>query len=297
MNPGLLYGALAFAIWGLFPLYFRQVAAVAPLEVVLHRAAWSLAFIALIVVPRRRWAWLGNVLRQPRQLVVFCFSALLLGINAYVYVYAVNSGRVVEASLGYFINPLVNVLLGVVVLHERLNRAQRIAVALATAGVLWLTVLAGHPPWISLALAFSFGGYGLLRKMAPLGPLEGLALETLLLAPLVLPLLWWFGVHQGGALSRGDPTELAWLVFAGPMTVVPLLLFAASARRLPLATVGLLQYLGPTIQLAIGIWLFGEPFGPGRLVGFTLIWASLALYSADGLLRTRRVTPAATQAG
>jgi uncharacterized membrane protein len=195
---------------------------------------------------------------------------------------------VVEASLGYFINPIVNVLLGVLVLRERLNKAQWASVALAAAGVLWLTVLNGRLPWIALALAVSFAFYGLMRKTASLGALEGLALETLLLAPVVLPALAWWSFSGRGAMARGDLALDAWLVFGGPLTALPLILFAAGARRLPLATVGLLQYLSPTIQLALGVWVFHEPFDRARLLGFGFIWAGLALYSADGWRRSRR---------
>ena len=201
--------------------------------------------------------------------------------------YAVQSGQVVEASLGYFINPIVNVLLGVLVLHERLNRVQWTAVALAGAGVLWLALLAGRPPWIALALAGSFGLYGLMRKTAPLGALEGLALETLLLAPLVLPLLIWWSLSGHGAMGHGDWALDAWLVAAGRLTALPLLLFAAGARRLPLATVGLLQYIGPTIQLGLGVWVFHEPFDRAQLLGFALIWTALLVYSMDGWRRSR----------
>lgn len=292
MNPGLVYAASAFAIWGLFPLYFRQVASVSPLEVVLHRAVWSLVFIALILGWQRRWAWLGELTRRPRLLLTFVASAVLLGINAYVFVYAVHAGRVVESSLGYFVNPLVSVLLGVLVLRERLSPPQWLAVALAASGVLWLAILAGQPPWIALALAFSFGGYGLLRKTAPLGALEGLALETLLMAPLVVPWLAWWTMNHDGALGRGDLGLVGWLLLAGPITVVPLLLFAAGARRLPLATVGLMQYLGPSIQLVLAIWVFHEPFDARRLVGFALIWAALALYTLDGWRLARRAAAA-----
>jgi chloramphenicol-sensitive protein RarD len=283
MNPGLLYAALAFVIWGLFPLYFHRLAAVPALEVVLHRSVWSLAFLLLVLAWQRRWQWLRELARQPRRLPLFALSALLLSGNWLVYVYAVQSGQVVESSLGYFINPLVNVLLGVLVLHERLRRVQWVAVGLATLGVLWLTWLAGRPPWIALVLAMSFGLYGLMRKTSTLGALEGLALETLLLAPVVLPALAWWTFAHGGALMQGDATLVAWLLFSGPMTAVPLLLFAAGARRLPLATVGLLQYLGPTIQLLLGVWVFHEPFDGGRLVGFGLIWSALLLVSADAL--------------
>jgi chloramphenicol-sensitive protein RarD len=288
MNLGIVYATLAFVMWGLFPLYFRQIAAVPPLEVVLHRSAWSLLFVIGVLAVLRRFGWMRELAAQPKRLGLFGVSALLLSGNWLLYVYAIQSGQVVEASLGYFINPLVSVLLGVLVLHERLDKVQWAAVALAAAGVLWLTVLGGRLPWIALVLAVSFALYGLMRKTASLGALEGLALETLLLAPVVLPALAWWTLRGSGAMAQGDLALDAWLVIGGPLTALPLLLFAASARRLPLATVGLLQYLSPTIQLALAVWVFHEPFDRARLLGFGLIWAALALYSADGWMRLRR---------
>jgi chloramphenicol-sensitive protein RarD len=287
VNPGIAYATLAFVMWGLFPLYFRQIAAVPPLEVVLHRSAWSLAFVLLVLTLLRRFGWLRELAAQPRRLGLFALSALLLSVNWLVYVYAVHSGQVVQASLGYFINPIVNVLLGVLVLHERLNRVQRAAVGLAALGVLWLALQSGRLPWIALVLAFSFGLYGLMRKTASLGALEGFALETMLLAPVVLPVLAWWTLLGNGAMAQGDLALDAWLVLGGPLTALPLLLFAAGARRLPLATVGLLQYLSPTIQLLLGVWVFGEPFDRHRLVGFGFIWAALLIYSLDGWRRSR----------
>jgi chloramphenicol-sensitive protein RarD len=287
MNSGIVYATLAFVTWGLFPLYLRQVATVPPLEVVLHRSTWSLLFVLLLLAALQRFAWMRAVLRQPRLLAMFMLSALLLSCNWLVYVFAVQRGHVVEASLGYFINPIVNVLLGVLVLHERLNRVQWTAVALAALGVLWLTLLAGRPPWIALVLALSFGFYGLMRKTSTLGALEGLALETLLLAPLVLPLLAWWTFSGQGAMARGDLALNAWLLLGGPLTALALVWFAAGARRLPLATVGLLQYLSPTLQLALGVWVFHEPFDREKLVGFVFIWAALAIYSLDGWRRSR----------
>ncbi len=293
MHAGIVYATLAFVIWGLFPLYLRQVATVHPVEVVLHRSAWSLLFLLVLLVLLRRFGWFRQVLKQPRLLGLFTLSALLLSCNWLVYVFAVQSGHVVEASLGYFINPIVNVLLGVLVLHERLNRVQWAAVALAAAGVLWLAVLGGRLPWIALVLAFSFGFYGLMRKTSSLGALEGLALETLLLAPLVLPLLAWWTFSGQGAMARGDWGLNAWLLLGGPLTALALVWFAAGARRLPLTTVGLLQYLSPTLQLALGVWVFHEPFDRAKLVGFAFIWAALALYSLDGWRRSRmQVAPA-----
>lgn len=296
MNPGLLYALVAFGLWGLFPLYLRELASVPPLEVVVHRSVWSLIFLLAVLTLLRRWGWLLQLRRQPRQWLVFVASALLLSINWLVYVYAIAIGHVLDASLGYFINPLVSVLLGVLVLRERLQPAQWLAVALAAAGVLWLTVDAGRLPWVALVLAVSFGLYGLLRKTAPLGALEGLTLETLVLAPLVLPLLVWFTLQPGGAMARGDWTLNALLLIAGPLTALPLLLFAAAARRLPLATVGLLQYISPTVQFLLGITVFHEPLQPARLLGFALIWAALVVYSGHAWLVTRGLAARAASA-
>jgi chloramphenicol-sensitive protein RarD len=286
MSTGVLQAALAYAMWGLFPLYFHLVAAVAPLDIVLHRSLWSLAFVLVLLAVLRRWAWLPDIARRPRTLATFALSALLLSGNWLVYVWAVNHGRVVDASLGYFITPLVNVLLGYFVLHERPRRAQWFALAIAAAGVLWLTLFAGSLPWVGLTLAATFGVYGLMRKTAPLGALEGLALETLLLAPLAAGLLAWRTSH-GGALG-GDLSLLALLALAGPLTALPLLLFASGARRIPMTTLGVLQYIGPTIQFALGVWLFHEPFAGPRLAGFALIWLALVIYTAESWLAMRR---------
>ncbi len=293
MNPGVLYAALAFAWWGLFPLYFRIVTTVAPVEILAHRIVWSMVFLVLVLALRRQWAWLARVLRQPEVLAAFAVSAVLLASNWLTYLWAVNNGHLIDASLGYFINPLVNVLLGYTVLHERPRRAQWIALSLATLGVLWLTLAAGRLPWIALVLAASFGAYGLMRKVAVLGPLEGLALESMLLAPVALLALAFWARQGSGSFPAPDALTNLWLIAFGPITAVPLLLFAAGARRLPLTTLGLLQYIGPTIQFAIGVWVFREPFTAVRLVGFGCIWLALLLYSADGWRSARRVAVAA----
>ena len=292
MNTGIVYAALAYLSWGLFPLYFRQVAAVPALEVVLHRTLWSLVFVLALLAVRRQWAWMRELLRQPRVLGAFALSALLLAANWLTYVWAVNNGHVVDASLGYFILPLVNVALGYVFLHERPRPGQWLAVAVAAAGVLWLTVLTGRLPWIALVLALSFGFYGLLRKVAVLGALEGLTLETLLLAPVTLAVLGAWAWQGQGALVQGDATTLGWLVLAGPVTAIPLLWFAAGARRIPLATMGILQYISPSLQLALGVWLFHESFESSRLAGFVLIWAALLVYTLEGWWVRRRAMPA-----
>jgi len=287
MSTGALYAALAFALWGVFPLYFRQIAHVPSGEILIHRIVWSLVFVLVVLSVRRQWGWLRPVLRQPRVLAAFTASAVLLSVNWLTYIWAVNNGHVIDASLGYFINPLVNVLLGYTVLHERLRRMQWVALALAAAGVLWLTIQAGHLPWIALALAGSFGAYGLLRKVATLGALEGLTLETLLLAPIAAVVLGVWMFNGSSTFPAPDATTNAWLIAAGPITAIPLLLFAAGARRISLTTLGLLQYIGPTIQLALGLWLFHEPFSAARLFGFALIWLALALYSAESWWRSR----------
>ena len=292
---GFAYASLAFVVWGLFPLYFRQLAGIAPLDIVLHRSVGLLVFMALLLGALRRHAWLGPALRQPRQLALFAFSALLLSGNWLLYVWAVNAHRVVDASLGYFINPLVNVLLGALVLHERLRRGQWGAIALAALGVAWLTLQAGQLPWIALVLALSFGLYGLLRKTAALGTLEGLALEVLLLAPLALPMLGWRLAH-GAAGVGADAATIGWLLLAGPLTALTLLLFAAGARRISMTSLGLLQYVSPTLQFALGVWLFREPFDAARFAGFALIWAGLAVYAAEGWWRSRRLRAAARTA-
>lgn len=287
LRRGIAQASLAYACWGVFPLYFKALQAVPPLELLAHRVAWSLVFVGALLAWQRRWAWLGPALRDGAVLRSFGASALLIAANWFLYIWAVVNDRIVESSLGYFINPLVNVLLAALVLHERLRRGQWAAVALAAAGVAWLTWQAGALPWIALALACSFAGYGLLRKTAPLGALEGLAMETLMLGPLaigVLALLAW----QGSArfVDAGLGTQ-ALLLAAGPVTAIPLLLFAAGARRIPFALLGLLQYIGPTLQLLVGVWVFGEPFGASQAVGFALIWAALALYSAEGWWQQR----------
>ncbi|HVK93648.1 MAG TPA: EamA family transporter RarD [Noviherbaspirillum sp.] len=283
MNIGIIYAATAYALWGVFPLYFKSLQEIPPVEILLHRMLWSLAFVVIVLAWRRQWAWLRDVLRQPKVLAGFAVSALLLSGNWFLYIWAVNNGHVVESSLGYFINPLFNVLLGSLLLGERLRRLQWAAVALAACGVAWLTWQSGSLPWIALLLAGSFGLYGLLRKTAALGALEGLALETLLLFPLAAAYLIGLTL-QGGNSFAGASTGTQWLlVAAGPITAIPLLLFAAGARRIPLSLLGLLQYIGPTLQLLLGVWLYHEPFGGARLAGFALIWGALAVYSLEGL--------------
>jgi chloramphenicol-sensitive protein RarD len=289
MRTGVLSAALAFLCWGLFPLYFHALGAVPPLEIMVHRVLWSLLFLAIVLSVRGQWRWLLDVKSQPRVIGSFAVSAVLLSGNWLLYIWAVNNGHVIEASLGYFINPLVNVMLGYLVLKERLRGVQWAAIGIAALGVLWLTWQAGHMPWIALVLAASFGGYGLMRKTAQLGALEGLSFETMLLFPFALGYIVWLTMQgQNSFLSTPSDTTRALLVAAGPITAIPLLLFASGARKIPLSVLGLLQYIGPTIQLSLGVWVFHEAFTGARMAGFALIWAALALYAGEGWLSSRR---------
>ncbi len=293
MRTGIMYAALAFLCWGLFPLYFHALSAIPPLEILVHRVLWSLLFLAIVMTVRRQWSWLRPLLGKPRIVASFIVSALLLSGNWLLYIWAVNNGHVLESSLGYFINPLINVMLGYLVLKERMRAGQWAAIGLAACGVAWLAWDAGRMPWIALALALSFGGYGLMRKTAALGALEGLSFETMLLFPFALGYVAWLTLQGGNGFVNTDSDLTRWLlVAAGPITAIPLLLFAAGARRIPLSVLGLLQYIGPTIQFMLGVFLFREAFTSSRLAGFVMIWSALALYAAEGLwLNKRMQTP------
>lgn len=291
MRSGIIYAALAFLCWGLFPIYFHALGDVPPLQILAHRMLWSLVFLLTILLLRRQWKWL-HLVRQPKVFFSFVLSALLLSANWLVYIWSVTNHHVIEASLGYFINPLVNIMLGYLILKERLRTIQWVAIALAALGVGWLTWQTGTVPWIALFLAFSFGGYGLLRKTAALGALEGLSFETIVLFPLAAGYVIWLTLngHNMFINTPSDTTRVL-LVMAGPLTAIPLLLFATGARKIPLSILGLLQYLSPTLQFLLGVWLFKEAFTADRLVGFAMIWAALALFAGEGLLR-RQSAPA-----
>ena len=287
MNSGIVYALLAYLVWGLFPLYFHQLASVPALEVVMHRTVWSLLFLVLVLLALKRWAWIRKLSGQPRVLGAFALSALLLSSNWLLYVWAVQNGHVQDASLGYFILPLVNVGLACVVLHERLRHGQWLAIAVATSGVIWLGVQGGQFPWIALLLALTFGVYGLLRKVAVLGSLEGLTLETMMLAPIALTYMGYGLLRGDSVLLRGGLAMNGWLMLAGPLTAIPLLLFAEAARRIPMATIGLLQYASPTMLLILSVVVFHEPLQPQRMIGFVLIWGALVLYTLEGIYVSR----------
>jgi chloramphenicol-sensitive protein RarD len=288
MRTGIINATLAFLCWGSFPIYFHALNNVPPGQILAHRVLWSLLFLAIVLTVRRQWKWLPEVLGKPRVIGSFVASAFLLSGNWLVYIWAVNNGHVIEGSLGYFINPLVNIMFGYLLLKERLRVGQWAAIGLAALGVAWLTWQSGTVPWIALILAATFGAYGLMRKTAALGALEGLAFETMVLFPLALGYVIWLTVHGQNAFINSEADSTRWLLAAaGPITAIPLLLFAAGARKIPLAVLGMLQYISPTIQFLLGVWLFHEAFTAERLVGFALIWSALALYAAEGLWRSR----------
>jgi chloramphenicol-sensitive protein RarD len=283
---GAVYGAGAFLWWGFAPFYFRALDGVAPLEILAHRIVWSAVFLAVLLALRGGLRRVWALAAERRTLATMAVTALLVSVNWLVFIWSISVDRLMEASLGYFINPLVNVLLGFVFLRERLRPLQWVAVALAAAGVVWLTAAAGRPPWIALVLAFSFGIYGLLRKLGAPSGVQGVLLETALLTPLAVAFLLWRQASGLLAFGHGGP-GLGWLLAAaGPVTALPLVWFAEGARRLRYATIGFLQYLAPTLQFLVAALVFGEPFAAGRAVGFGVIWVALALYSVD-LARSR----------
>jgi chloramphenicol-sensitive protein RarD len=288
MTKGIAAAVVAYALWGILPVYWKALQAVPAFEILCHRTIWSFVFVLLILTARRQWEWLGRARQNPRLLLTFACSACLLGLNWFTYIWAVNAGHIVDASLGYFINPLLSVLLGVLFLRERLRLWQGIAIGFATAGVLLLTLGYGAFPWIALTLALTFGFYGLLRKTAPLGSIEGLSLEMALLSITTLAYLVyleWVGTSSFG--HAGAMTSLL-LALSGLVTAFPLLMFAYAARQVTLATVGILQYIAPTLQFLLGVFVYGEPFTQTRLVGFAVIWISLLIYSIEGIVRERR---------
>jgi chloramphenicol-sensitive protein RarD len=291
MSRGVAYVAGAYVLWGLFPVYFKAISSVGSLEILAHRMAWSLVFTVLLLAVLRNWRWIAVLSRNPGQLRWFFGSAALVTVNWGLFIYAVNTDRIIDASLGYFINPLVNVMIGALVLHERLRRPQWIAVSLAAAGVAWLTVLAGDPPWIGLAIAFSFAGYGLLRRKAPLASVEGFSVEVALLFPLAAAYLLWLAWMGQDSFSGATLTMQGLLALSGPVTAVPLLLFAAGARLIRFTTLGIIQYIAPTLQLILGVWLYQEPFEGPKIAGYVLVWIALVVFASDGLWRSMRQRP------
>ena len=278
---GIAFGLLAYLIWGFFPLYFRQLSHVVPMDVLSHRAVWACVFVGVLLTLRARWANVAAILQAPRQLAMLALAALLVGSNWLVFLWAVANQQVVASSLGYFLTPLVNVLLGLLVLKEKLNRLEWLSVALAVAAIGNEVATLGSLPWVSLFLAATFGTYGLVRKQVPVDALSGLWLETLAMLPVCgLWALWQ--ARSGHAVFTGhDLTTATLLVGAGIVTALPLMAFAAATQRLDLATVGMLMYINPTMQFLTAIFIFNEPFQPARLLSFGLIWLGLAVFSVS----------------
>jgi chloramphenicol-sensitive protein RarD len=288
MREGLLAGVSAYALWGLFPLFFALLSPASALEILGHRIVWSLLVVVLVLQATRGWAQVRAVPRP--QVLRLAVAAVLLAANWGVYVYAVNSHQVVQASLGYFVNPLLTVALGVVVLGERLRGPQQVAVGIAAVAVAVLTVDAGTLPWVALVLAGTFGTYGLLKKQADVGAVASLAVETMVLAPVALGYL----LLAGGTFASHGAGHAALLASSGVVTAVPLLMFGAAATRIPLSTLGTLQYLTPTGQLLVALLVRHEPFGAGRALGFALVWVALAVFTTDLVRHHRRLPSVAS---
>ncbi len=297
MNLGGIYAAIAYALWGVLPVYWKAIQEVPAHEILCHRMVWSLLFTIVLLRWKGRWAWVGAALRSRRVVATFFGSALLIGLNWFTYIWAVNNGFIVGASLGYFITPLINVFLGVVVLREKLRLWQGVAIGVAATGVIYLTFVYGAFPWVGLTLAFSFGFYGLLRKTAPLDALEGLSLETAILFLPAALFLVHLETAGGGAFGHAAPKTTLLLAMAGPATALPLLFFAYGVRRVTLTTAGLLHYIAPTLQFLMGVLVYHEPFTRTRLVGFIVVWIALVIYTWESVQRARRRKRMAGRAG
>ncbi len=293
---GILYGVAAYVLWGLFPLYWPLLKPAGAVEILAHRMVWSLVAVLAILAVRRHWAWIRLLARQPKKLTLLTLAALIITVNWGTYIYGVNSGHVVEAALGYFINPLVSVVFGVLVFRERLRPMQWAAVALATAAVLVLALDYGRPPWIALVLAVSFGTYGLLKKAANVPAVESLTVETLLL---LVPAAVYVGVLEAqgsGTFGHEGAGHALLLVGAGVVTAVPLLMFGAAAISVPLTVLGLLQYIAPVLQFLCGVFIGHEDMPLGRWIGFTIVWLALAVFTWDSLRAVRAKSRASARA-
>ncbi len=287
MNKGILYGVGAYVLWGFFPIYWKLLHQVSALQVIGHRIGWSFfVLMVFILITKQGWEF-RSVAFNPKTVGIYTISGILLTINWLIYVWGVNSGEIVQTSLGYFINPLLSVLIGVVFLRELLGPAQWVPVILAALGVIYLTVVYGRLPWIALSLAFSFGFYGLVKKLAPLGSLFGLTLEIGMVFPIALIYLAFVQFNGTGAFLHDGPQVDVLLAGAGIVTTIPLLMFASAARRIPLTTLGVLQYIAPTIQFLIGVFIYKEPFDMAHLIGFGIVWVALIIFGVESFLAKR----------
>lgn len=287
MNKGVLYGLGAYLMWGFFPLYFKLLQDVPATEILGNRIVWSFIFLAGIITLTKGWGIMRRTAIKPRMLLIYTVSACLLAVNWLIYVWGVNAGFVVETSLGYFINPLLSVLLGVLFLRERLRPMQWVPVGIAAIGVGYLTFVYGRLPWIALSLAFTFGFYGFVKKLSPLGSLYGLTLETGLVFPIALVYLAFMNAGDTGAFLHDGTLVDVLLIGGGIVTTIPLLMFASAAKQIPLTVVGLLQYIAPSLQFLIGVFVYKEPFDHAHLIGFSIVWVALIIFAVESYLANR----------
>lgn len=288
LNKGAISATCAYILWGIFPLFWKNLKHVPATELLAHRISWAFVFLILLLIYQRNWNWIKPTLADKRVTGAFVGAALLLALNWGLYIWAVNSNYIIEASLGYFINPLVNIVLATLLLKEQLRVGQWAAIAVAASGVLYLTFVYGRPPWIALTLAFSFATYGLLKKRGSLNATEGLSFEiSVLLVPAVGFVLYLQSSGDGAFVSAGLSTSIL-LIATGLITAIPLLLFAYGAQRINFSTLGLLQYIAPSMQFLLGVFVYNEPFTRQQLVGFVLIWLALVIYSAESLNNYRQ---------
>ena len=287
MNKGILYGIGAYVLWGFFPIYWKFLHAVPALQVIGHRIGWSFIFLLTYILLTKKWNDFRSASFHWKTIGIYSIAAVLLSFNWLIYVWGVNAGFIVETSLGYFINPLLSVSLGVLFLRERLRPVQWIPVALAAIGVGYLAFVYGRLPWIALSLAFTFGFYGFVKKLSPLGSLYGLTLETAIVFPIALIYLAFVNLTGSGAFLHDGAFVDAFLIGAGLVTTIPLLLFASAAKQIPLTIVGLLQYIAPTIQFLLGVFVYKEPFDHAHFIGFSIVWVALIIFAMESYLANR----------
>ena len=287
MNKGILYGVGAYALWGFFPIYWKVLHDVPALQVIGHRIGWSFLLLLVYIIARGQWQAFRASVMNWRTIGIYIIAAVLLTFNWLIYVWGVNAGFIVETSLGYFINPLLSVLLGVIFLRERLRPWQWAPVGIAAIGVGYLTFVYGRLPWIALSLAFTFGFYGFVKKLSPLGSLYGLTLETGIVFPIAVIYLAFVGVSGSGAFLHDGPLIDAFLIGSGLVTTIPLLMFASAAKQIPLTIVGLLQYIAPTIQFLIGVLIYKEPFDHAHFIGFSIVWVALIIFAVESYMANR----------
>ncbi|GAA3709321.1 EamA family transporter RarD [Oceanisphaera sediminis] len=287
-TQGAIFALGAYFLWGIAPIYFKQLMHVPAYEILTHRVIWSFLLLLVLISALGYWPRVRAILKEPKHLLMLMLSSVIIGGNWLVYIWAVNNGHILDASLGYYINPLFNIVLAMLFLAERFRPIQWLAVGLAASGVVIQLLVFGSLPWVALVLAISFGCYGLIRKKVPVDPFTGLMMETLVLLPLATVYLWGFADSATSQMSNNSLNTNLWLISAGIVTTAPLLLFAGAAKRLKLSTLGFFQYLGPSLMFLLAVWLYDEPFTQDKIITFALIWVALVIYTLDGVRQRRR---------